>query len=235
MRRNHVLFLEDSEPVPETRAHIVLAPPEVEPLHEVFAEAMLEDTSAHQRRSALDWVVSIGVHFAVLAALLILPLYFTTGLDFQKLNLTFLAAPAMPSAPPPPPLTSSAVPKPARMTPARVFTPGRLISPTFIPKAVVTAPDSAGAPPDEALMEVPDGVVRRRSRRPGRRRARGRVGRRIERRAAAVRTDCGRAESARPRGWRGEAAAPAVWARSGVSDSGQAGPPFGGRGDRSGH
>lgn len=137
---------------------MVLAPPEVEPLHEVFAEAMLEDTSAHQHRSPFDWIASIGVHFAVLAVLLILPLYFTAGLDTHRLNLMFLATPPMPAAPPPAPLASSSVPRPARITPAHVLTPGQLIAPTYIPKAVVTTSPDAAAPSEDALMGVPGGV-----------------------------------------------------------------------------
>jgi periplasmic protein TonB len=159
LQYQHILFVAETEPVAKASAHIVLGPPKVEPQHEVFAEAMLEDTSSHQRRSALDWVASFGVHVAILAGLLILPLYFTAGLDSRKLNLTFLAAPATPlAAPPPAPMTSSAAPQPARITHARVFTPGQLTAPSFIPKVVVTSPGSAGAPPDEALMGVPGGV-----------------------------------------------------------------------------
>ena len=140
-------------------AHITLPPPKIEPQHEVFAEAMLENTSTYQRRSPLDWVVSIAVHFAILGTLLMIPLYFTAGLNFQKLNLTFLAPPMMPAGPPPPPMTSSAA-RPAKVSPVRVFNAGKLIAPTFIPKAVVSAPSDA-APPDEALMivgGVPGGI-----------------------------------------------------------------------------
>jgi periplasmic protein TonB len=154
----NVLLIGETGPAAMARAHIVLALPKVEPLHDVFEEAMLEDTSSHQRRSALDWVASIGVHFAVLAVLLILPLYFTTGLDSQKLRLTFLAPPVMPAAAPPPAPLSSSAARPTRTMPARVFTPGQLTAPSFIPKAVVILPGSAGAPPDEALMGVPGGI-----------------------------------------------------------------------------
>jgi protein TonB len=147
-----------TEPAANAGAHFILPPPKVEPLHELFAEAMLEDTSTHQRRSAFDWFASIGLHFAILAVLLILPLYFTTGLDSQKLNLTFLAPPMMPAAAPPPaPLRSSAA-RPTRILPARVFTPGQLTAPSFIPKAIVSTPGSAGAPPDEAMTGVPGGI-----------------------------------------------------------------------------
>lgn len=137
-------------------AHIILPPPKTEPLHQVFAEAILEDTSTHHRRSPLDWGVSITIHAVILSALLILPLYYTAGLDFHKLNLTFLAPPMMPAAPPPPPLASAAA-RVARVAPVRTLAPGVLTAPTYIPKAIVNTPAEA-APPDEALMGVVGGV-----------------------------------------------------------------------------
>ena len=159
MQSKHFLFVGEAEPAAKARAHIVLAPPKVDPLHDVFAEAMLEDTSSHQRRSAFDWVASIGIHFAILAVLLILPLYFTVGLDSQKLNLTFLAAPATPlAAPPPAPMISPVAPRPPRTAPARVSSPGQLTAPSFVPKVVATAPSNAAPPPDEALEGVPGGI-----------------------------------------------------------------------------
>jgi len=145
-----------TESAAKLSAHIILPPPKNEPRHDVFSEAMLEDTSTHQRRSALDWVASIGVHFAILAMLLILPLYFTSGLNFQNLNLTFLAPPMMPAGPPPPPMTSSAA-RPARVSPVRAFNAGKLTAPTFIPKAVVITPADS-APPDEGITGVAEGV-----------------------------------------------------------------------------
>lgn len=153
-----ILFTGEAESAAKSRRHIVLPPPVAGPLHEVFEEAILDETSVHQHRSPLDWVASFGVHLAILAILLILPLYFTSGLDSRKLNLTFLATPAMPPAPPPAPLQSATTPKPVRNPPARVFTAGKLIAPTFIPKAIVTTPDNNAALPDEALVGVPGGV-----------------------------------------------------------------------------
>lgn len=156
MQSQHFLFVGKSEPAAKPGAHIVLAPPKVEPLHDVFTEAMLEDTSSRQRRSAFDWVASIGIHFALLAVLLILPLYFTAGLDSQKLNLTFLAVPV---TPPPAPINSSAAPpRPARSTTARIISARQLTAPSYIPKAVATAPSSAAPPPDESLEGVPGGI-----------------------------------------------------------------------------
>jgi periplasmic protein TonB len=158
VRCQHFLFVEDTEPAAKASAHIILPPPKVKPLHDVFAEAMLDDTSALHRRSGLDWVVSLAVHIAILSALLILPLYFTTGLYIQKFNLSFLAPPVTPpAAPPPAPLTASITPHAARIVPVRAFVPGKLTVPTLIAKAVVTTPGDV-APPDESLMGEVGGV-----------------------------------------------------------------------------
>ena len=139
-------------------AHIILPPPKVEPRHDMFADAMLEDNSAHQRRSRLDWVVSLAVHAAILSLLLFLPLYYTAGLDLQKFNLTFLAPPVTPPvAPPPAPLKSSIAPRVTRSAPISAYVPGKLTVPILIAKAVVITPGEV-APPDEALMGVPGGV-----------------------------------------------------------------------------
>ncbi len=234
MLNQHILFVGDNDTTANARAHIVLAPPKVEPLHDVFAEAMLEDTSAHQHRSPLDWVAAIGVHFAILAVLLILPLYFTAGLDSHKLNLTFLATPMMPAGPPPPPMASAAA-RPAHVAPVRVFNPGKLTAPTFIPKAIVEySCRPLGRPPDEALMGVPGGVP---GGIPG-----GQVGGVLGgvlggalKGVPPPAPVASRAESARPRGWRCEAAAPALWARTGLSVPCPASPPLGCCCNRSNH
>jgi periplasmic protein TonB len=152
------LFVEDTEHEAKAGAHIILPPPKVEPLHEVFAETMLEDASSLHQRSRRDWVVSLAVHFAILSALLLLPLYFTTGLDIQKFNLTFLSPPETPpAAPPPPPLTASIVPRAITKAPVRVYVPGKLTAPTFIAKAAVTTPGDI-APLEEPLPGEVGGV-----------------------------------------------------------------------------
>jgi periplasmic protein TonB len=157
VQSQHILFVGETERAAKKSGHIILPPPKVEPLHEVFAEAMLEDTSAHRRRSPLDWVVSLAVHIALLSALLILPLYYTAGLDFQKFNMTFLAPPVSPAAAPPPPPASSAAPRTARNASVRTYVPGKLTLPMFIPKTVVNMSGEA-TPPDEALMGAIGGV-----------------------------------------------------------------------------
>ncbi|HXC33941.1 MAG TPA: energy transducer TonB [Verrucomicrobiae bacterium] len=154
MHNQHVLW---ADPISQS-AHLVLPPPKEQLVHDVFAEAMLEDASTRQHRSPFDWVVSIGAHFAIVATLLLLPLYFTAGLDTHRLNLTFLAPPPMPAGPPPAPLASAATPRQVRVAAPHVITPGQLIAPTFIPKVIVTSPGNGGAPPEEAFAGVPGGV-----------------------------------------------------------------------------
>jgi protein TonB len=158
MSSQHILFLEEAHSVPPSKRRILLLPPNVEPLHDVFAEAMLQEDSMHQRRNPLDWVASIVLHFAVLAFLLILPLYFTSGFDIQKFNLTFLVAPLPPAAaPPPPPMASSAAPRAVRPVPTRAYVQGKLTAPSFIPRAVVILPGET-APLEEVTAGVPGGM-----------------------------------------------------------------------------
>jgi protein TonB len=120
---------------------------------DVFAEAMLETTSTRQKRHPLKWAVSLGAHVGILTLLLLLPLYFSQGLDLQRLRSTFLVAPLPPTAAPPPPPAAIAR---AVHTAPKVFTPGKLTAPSFVPKAVVIASDAA--PPEDAFGGVPGGV-----------------------------------------------------------------------------
>ena len=158
MQNQNILFLEGAGGTAQPKQHLILPSPRVEPLHEVFAEAILEEASTHQRRSPLDWAVSLAVHVAILTLLLILPLYFTSGPNLQKMNLTFLAAPLTPpAAAPPAPMTSAAAAKAVRSSPVRAYVPGKLTAPSFIPRAVPSALPEASAPAELALG-VPGGV-----------------------------------------------------------------------------
>jgi periplasmic protein TonB len=152
------LFLENVYPGGRPKSRMVLSPPAVAPQNRVLAETLLEDSTTRQRRSPLDWAVSFLIHFAILFLLLFLPLFFSQGLDMKRLETTLLVAPMPPMAPAPP-----APPAVAKMVHAapKVFTPGKLTAPTFIPKAV-PAVSSDAAPPEEAfsggLGGIPGGV-----------------------------------------------------------------------------
>lgn len=148
------LFLEDVYPGGRSSKSVVLPPLEMAPPTRVFSEALLEHSTTRQRRSPKDWALSFFIHFAILFLLLLMPLYFSQGIDMRRLETTLLVAPMPPMAPAPPPPPSVA--RVARVTP-KVFTPGKLTAPMFIPKAVPIATNDA-APPQEAFAGAMGGV-----------------------------------------------------------------------------
>ncbi len=151
------LFLEDVYPGGRPRSSVILPPPQVAQPNRVFAEALLENSTTRQRRSPRDWALSFFIHFAILLLLLFVPLYFSQGIDMKRLETTLLVAPMPPMAPAPLPIAAA---RTMHVAP-KVFTPGKLTAPTFIPKAVPTASSDA-APPQEAFAAgmgaVPGGV-----------------------------------------------------------------------------
>lgn len=139
---------------------IVLAPTQMAPQQNILGEALLEATSSHQKRHPLKWMVSLLAHVAVLGVLLLLPLYFSQGLDMHRFNMTMLTVPLPPAAapPPPPPALAHAV----HEIPKSTFTPGKLTAPSFVPKVVAISTGEA-APPEVTLSGafggVPGGVA----------------------------------------------------------------------------
>ena len=69
----------------------------------VLDEALLGDSFAGHRHTAAEWLISIGVHAAIVAAVLIVPLLYTQVIDLHQFEVTYLAAPLVPAPPPPPP------------------------------------------------------------------------------------------------------------------------------------
>jgi protein TonB len=162
MSNQSVFLLEDAlesgkSAKPKIRA--LLPPTNMAAQQNVFAEAMLDHSSTRQKRHPLKWAVSLAAHAGVLSLLLLMPLYFSQGLNLQRLNSTLLVAPPPPAAAPPPP-PPSAAPRAVRETP-KTFTPGKLTAPSYVPKAVVSAPDLAPPVDTFAAMAggVPGGVV----------------------------------------------------------------------------
>lgn len=152
------LFLEDVCPGGRPKNSLILPPPKIARQNRVFAEALLENSTTRQRRSPMDWAVSFFIHVGILILLLFLPLYFSQGIDMKRLETALLVAPTPPMAAIPPP--PQPVAREARVDP-KVFTPGKLTAPTFIPKAVPAA-SSDSAPPMEAFAgaigALPGGV-----------------------------------------------------------------------------
>jgi protein TonB len=153
MLTQNVFFLEDMNRA-KLKSSVMLPPTQVAAKQDVLAEALLERSSTRQKRHPLKWAVSLGAHAAVLFLLLLLPLYFSQGLDMHRLNMTLLVAALPPAAAPPPP-PPAAVARVVHTTP-KTFTPGKLTAPSFVPKAVAIPNDAA--PPEEALMGMAAGV-----------------------------------------------------------------------------
>src|SRR5258706_6098270 len=131
MLNQMVLCLEDIKGAKRKRS--VVWPPRPVPANQTFfAEAILEQSSTRQKRHPLKWAASLGAHAAVLFLLLLMPLYFSQGLDLQRFNTTLLVAPLPPAAAPPPP-PPAAVARGGHTTP-KTFTPGKLPAPSCVPR-----------------------------------------------------------------------------------------------------
>ncbi len=112
-----------------------------EEARDTVLRGLLDTPMERDQRNPFDWVVSLAVHFAVIAAVVVIPLAFTQALDSTDLHATYLSLPA----PPPPP---SAPDLPVRRSFRRVLAPA-LTMPTVIPKRIVQikdedAPDISG-------------------------------------------------------------------------------------------
>jgi periplasmic protein TonB len=127
---------------------------------DVFLSALLETpTTKTLRRSPLEWAAATALHIAILAALIIVPLYTTTGtIKLSNYEDTPLVAPPAPPAPPPPPAGRAVAPHVSPTKPKLTYTQGKVIAPVSIPKTV--SMDNAGAAPDlEGVVGgVPGGV-----------------------------------------------------------------------------
>ena len=91
----------------------------------------------------MDWLISFGVHAAIVAALVIVPMLFTQALDLTRVEITYLAAPPTPYAPPPPPAGAFTPRAPRKILP----TTAQLTMPTAIPKTVPKQSGDSDAPP----------------------------------------------------------------------------------------
>jgi hypothetical protein len=146
------LQLRGFDPGPRPERDIVLPSPTVRTRQVVFAEAILEEASGHRARRILESAVSLVIHAAVLVALVLVPLFFSKGIDLYQFNRTFLVAPVPPPAAPPPP-----PPHAIRAVPKQALVPAKVTVPSVIPRRVVTALSDA-APPEEPFAGVTSGV-----------------------------------------------------------------------------
>jgi periplasmic protein TonB len=125
---------------------------------DVFLSALLETpTTKTLRRSPLEWAAATVLHIAILATLIIVPLYTTGTIKLGDYEDTPLVAPPAPPAPPPPPAGRAVAPHVSPTKPKLTYTQGKVIAPVSIPKTVSL--DNAGAPPDLGVVGgLPGGV-----------------------------------------------------------------------------
>jgi protein TonB len=137
--------------------------------NDVFLNALLEmPTTKQEHRSPLEWLGATGFHIAIVALLVIVPLYTTATIHLSDYRETALLAPPPPS---PPPLAASPVAPHITHPKAKLkYTTQKLTAPTAIPKRVSsysgnvaeTAPDLggvAGGVPGGVIDGAADGVV----------------------------------------------------------------------------
>ncbi|MGD0956589.1 MAG: energy transducer TonB [Candidatus Acidiferrales bacterium] len=120
----------------------------------MFASAILEEDPRARGKRAAQTSLALAVQVAIVAALLLVPLIFTEGIDLYKFNTTLLVAPPPPAAPPPPMHAQTAVPK-------QSFIKAQLTAPTVIPKKIAeTVPDAGSMAPAIGGVQggVPGGV-----------------------------------------------------------------------------
>lgn len=128
---------------------------------DTFLDAMLEmpATSGPNSRNPLKMVASLVIHVAVIALLIVVPIYFAKNtVDLKKLTATYLFTPPPPAPPPPPAMAAKAPETAVKVTP-KIAQP-TLVAPKVVPKVVQSAPPAVAAPDVNAGVEggVPGGV-----------------------------------------------------------------------------
>ena len=121
----------------------------------VFDEALLGKSSLGHQRSPAEWLISVAVHAAIVAALLIVPLFYTQVIDLQQFENTYLAAPPTPVPPPPPPPVGVVTPKQALLKVLPMT--AKLTMPTAVPKTI-NVPSSTAEAPADIIAGIPGGI-----------------------------------------------------------------------------
>ena len=111
----------------------------------LFVEAMLENSSTRPPRRLGDFAVSAGIQLFFLAAMLLIPLYFTQALDVQQFNKTLIVVP--PPAPPPPPLA------PARSVVLKTKA-AQVLATLVVPKVIPNRIAKVSEEPNEKDLEA---------------------------------------------------------------------------------
>jgi periplasmic protein TonB len=132
-------------------------PPHKSQAEDPFTKALLELPCEYTHRNPLEWACSLLLHVAVIAGLIIVPLYFTQTIDLKAFETNWLVAPAPPGPPPPPaaPMVQRSI-----KSVAQLIQGGKMMAPTMIPKTVAIIKEGP-LPPDTdggVVGGVPGGI-----------------------------------------------------------------------------
>jgi protein TonB len=124
--------------------------------NDVFLNALLEmPTTKQARRNPVEWLGAMGFHVVIVAALIIVPLYYTTGtIHLNEYHEIPVLAPP-PLAPPPPPAAGPVAPHIAHPKAKLNYTLHKLTAPTAIPKKVSSGSDNVA----EAAPDLGEGIA----------------------------------------------------------------------------
>jgi periplasmic protein TonB len=118
-----------------------------------LSAGMLENNRMTRPKRAIDFVLSIMAHSALVAVAVLVPLYFTNAIDLSQVEATYLVAPAPPPPPPPPPAAGVVH---AFQRPRMLLNGSTLYAPRVIPKVVAQIKDLGTTP--QMTEGVPGGV-----------------------------------------------------------------------------
>ena len=155
-----------ASPSPGKKVSIVEFPkPQEQNVRDTFLIALLEMPSLEKRKSRgpLKMAVSVLIHAGILAALIILPLYYAKDVISppKPAEATYIFTPPPPA--PPPPAATRAPQTPVHTVP-KITVPTRFVAPQVIPKqapqtANVAAPDVNAGVPGGVEGGMPGGVL----------------------------------------------------------------------------
>lgn len=117
-----------------------------------LTEGILENNRMTKPRSWVDVAVSVCAHTAILAALILVPLFYTHAIELPKLRTAVLVAPLPPAPPPAPAVAAAHAPVPHK----QVFKKDDFYVPKAIPKVIPQIDDQQEA---QAQPEALEGVV----------------------------------------------------------------------------
>jgi protein TonB len=127
-----------------------LSPPVISRGRPAFANTILADGSSDRGRRAIHTGAALAAQTAIVVALLLVPLFFSQGIDLARFDKTLLVAPLPPAAPPPP---AAHV---AQTITRQPIIRAQISAPTVIPRKIALAAEAPAVAPTAG--DVPGGT-----------------------------------------------------------------------------